>query len=196
MATKKSYRIRSTEKNKDLDPMIAGGLIFGYDPEIHGEDSYEFTYNLPLGAIKRLIKSYFEDMEIFDQEAVYLSQSGSHGLRMYSYASRMLEDLEKQLINHKLHGKKIVDDVFDMYFKKSYDKMKRHQKNHPNQALDNFERCNDSECCLPLSKKQKVTQLLRFFHYTPRRWFWEIKRRIRTRKNLIVKMESVEDIPF
>ncbi len=196
-STKRRYRVRSTDKNKGLEPIIAGKrFIIGYDSEIHGEDSYEFTYMLPVGAIKRLIKSYFEEMESVDQESAYLNQSGSHGLRMYSYADRMLGDLRKQLDKHLLPGEKIIDEVFDAYFKKSYDKMKGYQENHPNQGINDFERCKDPECCRLLTLWEKIVQPLNSLYFKPEWWIWQCRRKLRTLKNGSSKTHQSEDIPF
>lgn len=97
---------------------------------VKDEDDLEFTYKFPLGAIKRLIRSYYEDIQIFDEELVYLSTSSSSGLRGETYCYRMLNDIRKQLNKHGLNGKKIIDEVFDQYFKADYKKMKSFNKNH------------------------------------------------------------------
>lgn len=179
----KHYRLRFTKKNKGLEPIVGKQFIIGYDREIHGEDSVELTYTLPLGAIKRLIQSYFEEMEMVDRESVYLNQSGSHGLRMYSYASRMLKDLEKQMKKHGLPGKRIIKEVFNVYFKKEYDKMNKYQENHPSQSPYDFKRCEDPECCVPLTFWKKTYLVIQRL-YPSQEWLWEFKWKIR---NLINK---------
>lgn len=171
MNTHKGNLIRSTKRNKGLEPIIGKHLTVGYDPEIHGEESLEFSYKLPLGAIKRLAQSYFQEIEDIDAESAYFNQSGSAGLRMYSYANQMLKDLEKQLNKHQLPGKKILDEVFNTYFKNNYEKMNRYQKNHPNQGIDEFKRCKDPKCCLPLTIKQKIQQLLHSINLLSKTFF-------------------------
>jgi len=61
-----------TERNKDLEPLPTGVGIIGYNSEIHKEDSLEFSYKLPIGAIKRLIQSYYEEMKDLDEEDIYM----------------------------------------------------------------------------------------------------------------------------
>ena len=136
-----------TERNKGLEPLPTGVGIIGYDPEIHKEDSLEFSYKLPIGAIKRLIHSYYEDIKMYDEENVYLATSSSSGLRGQPYCYRMIDDIRKQLDKHGFNGKQIVDEVFDEDFKADYEKMKRFNKNHGADVLETFERCNDPECC-------------------------------------------------
>ena len=140
-------RIIPTKRNKALEPRFIRGGVLGYDPEIHDEDSVEFTYKLPLGAIKRLIKSYYEDIQSIDSASVYMATSGSSEIRMHPYCYRMIADLRKQLDKHGLNGKKICDEVFDQYFKADYENMRRFQKNHGSDVLETFEPCKDPECC-------------------------------------------------
>ena len=148
MPTKKKFRIIPTKRNRGLEPMPLGTRgIVGYDSEIHDDDSVEFTYRLPLGAIKRLIRSYYKDIQMYDEENVYLATSSSSGLRGRSYCYRMLGDISRQLDKNGLNGKKIVDEVFDNNFKADYEKMKRFSKNHGVNAMESFKPCNDPECC-------------------------------------------------
>ena len=131
-----------------------GGI--GYDDEIHYEDSFEFTYKLPLGAIKRLIKSYFKDIDLVISDWVYYRQTGSWGIRIEPYCNRMISNLIKQLDKHGLNGKKIINEVFNRYFKVDYEKMNRYSKNHHDQdlMLGTFQPCNDLKCCnYPIWKK-------------------------------------------
>lgn len=152
--TMKKIKVVKTDRNEGLEPMPLGNIgVAGYVPEIHSEDALEFTYKLPLGAIKRLIKSYFEEIQDVDEESVYLHQSGSYGLRMWPYCYKMIDEICKQLNGHGLGGKKIIDEVFDTYFKKDYEKMKRFSKNHGDQDIMNdFKPCDDPECCEPKKK--------------------------------------------
>lgn len=127
----KQLKFVSTKRNKGLEPIFLRNIgTVGYNPEIHEEDDLEFTYKLPLGAIKRLIRSYYEDIQMYDEELVYLSTSSSSGLRGEPYCYRMLSDIRKQLSKYGLNGKKIIDEVFDQYFKADYKKMKSFNKNH------------------------------------------------------------------
>src|SRR3990167_9820281 len=114
---RRKFRVISTKRNKGLEPLPTGVGIIGYNEEIHDEDSVEFTYKLPLGAIKRLIKSYYEDIQSIDSASVYMATSGSSEIRMHPYCYRMIADLRKQLDKHSLNGEKIGDEVFDQYFK-------------------------------------------------------------------------------
>lgn len=141
--------VTSTTRNKGLEPMPLENIgIVGYVPEIHNEDAQEFTFKLPIGAIKRLIKSYYEDIKEVDEEGVYLHQSGSMGLRLRPYCYRMIDEVSKQLNKHGLEGKKIVDEVFDMYFKEDYEKMKKFDNNHGDQDItQDLKPCNDPKCC-------------------------------------------------
>lgn len=149
MKNEKELKVKSTERNKGIEPMrLKNGIVFGYDPEIHDEDAIEFTYKLPLGAIKRFIKSYMQSMKSIDQTFTYSHDSGSYEIRMYPYCVRMLLDIEKQLNEHKLCSKKIVDEVYSMYFKDAYEKMKRFSKNHKGAVMEEFKPCNDPECCV------------------------------------------------
>lgn len=135
------------DKTKGLDPLIAGNIVIGYDPEIHSKDKLEYDFRLPLGAAKRLIRSYYEELRMIDEEGVYLGQSSSSNLRMYPFASRMIHDIKYQLGKQGVSGKKVADEVFEMYFKKAYAKMALYSKNHKNQLPDSFQQCSDTSCC-------------------------------------------------
>lgn len=142
------YRIVKTKRNKFLAPMIAGKkFIIGYDQEIHEDDAIEFSYKLPLGAIKRLIESYYKDIQMYDEENVYLATSSSSGLRGKPYCYQMLASTRKQLDKHGLNGKKIDDEVFSNQFKDAYEKMKIFSKNHGIDVLETFKPCKDVKCC-------------------------------------------------
>jgi len=151
---KKPMKLVPTTRNKGLEPLLAAGgrLIVGYDTEIHEEDSIIFSYRLPLGAIKRLIKSYYEDLQSICQSATYMGQSGSWEIRMEPYCNRMIWEIIDQLNKHGLDGKKIDGEVFDRYFKDDYEKMKRFSKNHGSNVMESFKPCNDPKCCEPKAK--------------------------------------------
>lgn len=150
---KQNSKFVSTKRNKGLEPMPLGDIgVVGYDPEIHGEDALEFTYKLPIGAIKRLIRSYFEEMKSIDAGGVYYGMSGSYEIRMYPYCNRMLYEIKTQLDKNGIEGRKVIDEVFDDYFKEDYEKMKRFSKNHGDNTMEAFKPCNDPLCC----KKEKV----------------------------------------
>ncbi|OGG13506.1 hypothetical protein A2773_03315 [Candidatus Gottesmanbacteria bacterium RIFCSPHIGHO2_01_FULL_39_10] len=144
---RRKFRVISTKRNKGLEPLPTGVGIIGYNEEIHDEDSLEFTYKLPLGAIKRLITSYYDDIRSYDEENIYLATSSSSGLRGEPYCYRMLSDIGNQLDKHGLNGKKIDDEIFDNGFKAGYEKMKRFNKNHGFDVMETFKPCNDTECC-------------------------------------------------
>ena len=148
---KKSLKFVPTKRNKGLEPIpvMGGHLIMGYNEEIHGDDSIEFTYKLPLGAIKRLIKTYYENLRSIFEESTYMGQTGSSEIRMEPYCNRMIGEIIEQLDKHGLDGKKIDDEVFDRYFKADYEKMKRFRKNHGQNVMYDFKPCNDPECCKP-----------------------------------------------
>lgn len=144
----KRYKVVKTKRNKFLEPMFAGKkLIIGYNKEIHEDDAIEFSYKLPLGAMKRLIESYYKDIQMYDEENVYLATSSSSGLRGKPYCYRMLGSVRKQLDKHGLNGKKIDDEVFDNQFKDAYEKMKIFSKNHGIDVLETFKPCKDVKCC-------------------------------------------------
>src|SRR3989344_3251179 len=139
----------STKRNKWLEPLRVGtrGPI-GYNKEIHEDDAIEFTYKLPLGATKRLIKSYYEDIQRIDSDYIYYASTGSYEIRMRPYYYRMIFDLRKQLDKHGLNWKKIDGEVFDRYFKKDYQEMERYDKNHSGQdPFNDIKSCKDPECC-------------------------------------------------
>lgn len=140
-----------TRRNKGLEPIpvMRGHLIMGYNDEIHGDDSVEFTYKLPLGAIKRLIRSYYQALLSIWQSSVYAGQSGSTEIRMEPYCNRMIGNIIEQLNKHGLDGKKIDIEVFDHYFKADIEKMKRFRKNHGNNVMYDFKTCKDPICCEP-----------------------------------------------
>ena len=185
----RKIRVVSTKRNKYLEPMAVGDrFVIGYDEEIHYEDSIEFFYKLPLGAIKRLIRSYYEYIQMYDEENVYFATLSSSGMRGRPYCYRMINDLIKQLNKHGLNGEKIDDEVFARYFKEDYEKLKRFDKNHSDQGInDPFGRCNDPECCKPLSKREKLVQLLRILYFKPKWWFWECKQLLKNFKSHIQK---------
>ncbi len=166
----------STKRNKGLEPMGGSRFIIGYNSEIHSDDALEFSYKLPLGAIKRLIESYYKDIQLIDSSGVYCGNSGSWEIRMHPYCYRMIANLRKQLYSHGFNGEEIDDEVFDQYFKADYEKMKRFSKNHGNDVMEGFKRCDDPECCKPLTKREKVIDLPRVFYFMPSRWIWEYRR--------------------
>ena len=139
----KQTKVIKTERAKGLEPKRTGNYVMGYITEIHEDDALELTYKLPLGAIKRLIQSYFEEIEAIDQAWVYLGNSGSWEIRMEPYCYRMLGSIEKELNNHTLDGKKIINDIFIKFFKKSYDEMERFNKFHPNK---DGSLCDNPDC--------------------------------------------------
>ncbi len=125
----RNSKVVSTKRNNNLEPIsLRAGITLGYNKEIHEDDSIEFSYRLPLGAIKRLIKSYYEDILYIHQEFSYTGQTGSWEIRMKPYCNRMIVVIQKQLDKHNLNGKKIVDEVFDQYFKSEYGKMESYRK--------------------------------------------------------------------
>ncbi len=126
---------------------VGNRFVMGHNEEIHQDDSIEFKYKLPLGAIKRLIKSYYSDIRGIDEQWVYLATTGSTEIRLQPYCSRMLANIKEQLDKHGHKGKKIIDEVFDQYFKDDYEKMKRYKKNHSGQDINSFEICDDPQCC-------------------------------------------------
>lgn len=147
---KKSLKFVPTGRNKGLEPVPTDvGIIIGHNSEIHEEDSIEFIYKLPLGAIKRLIRSYYEVLLSIWQSSVYMGQSGSWEIRMEPYCNRMIGDIIEQLNKHGLDGKKINDEVFNRYFKADLEKMKRFRKNHGNNVMYGFKTCKDPICCEP-----------------------------------------------
>lgn len=111
------------------------------------EDTVEHKYKLPLEAIKRLIRSYYETIQSCDAENVYLSQYGSSDSRMRNGSYFMLDKIRKQLDKYGHDGKKIDDEVFDRYFKDAYERLKIYDKNHSGQGVVFFEPCNDPKCC-------------------------------------------------
>lgn len=145
----KKHQIISTKRNKGLEPVITGVGIIGYDPEIHEEDSQVFSYKLPLGAIKRLIRSYYDTIQNCDEENIYLATSSSSGMRAQSYCYRVISDLVEQLDKNKLDGEQIADEIFNRYFKDNYEKMKRFNKNHGVDVMETFRQCDDPKCCDP-----------------------------------------------
>lgn len=131
----KQVKFISTTRNKGLEPiLLKNGVVIGFDPEIHDEDAIEFTYKLPLGAIKRLIKSYMQDIKSIDEEWTYTQDTGSYEIRMSPYCNKMLFAIEKQLNKLGLKGKNIIDEVFNQYFKADYKKMKSFNENQVNSA--------------------------------------------------------------
>lgn len=151
---KKPMKFVPTERNKGLEPIpvMGGNLIMGHNEEIHEEDSIIFSYEMPLGAIKRLIKSYYETLQSICGSATYTGQSGSWEIRMEPYCNRMIWEIIEQLNKHGLDGKKVDDEVFNRYFKDDYEKMKRFSKNHGSNVMESFEPCNDPKCCEPKLK--------------------------------------------
>lgn len=113
------------------------------------KDLVEFNYKLPLVAIKKLIRSYYEEIYMYDRENVYLSTHSSSGNRSRTYCYQILKRVRDQLDKYGLEGKKIDDEVFDRYFKDEYEKMERFQKNHGNKVMYDFKPCNDPKCCDP-----------------------------------------------
>lgn len=139
--------VTKTKRNKGLEPKPTAVGILGHYPEIHEEDAIEFTYKLPLGAIKRLIRSYYETIKSIDSSGVYAGTSGSYEIRMWPYCYRVLGDIVQQLNKHGLDGKKIDEEVFNFYFKESYEKIERYSKNHTFDQAEGFKPCSDPQCC-------------------------------------------------
>ncbi len=143
------YPHKKTKRNKLLEPVLTGAGVIGYNKEIHEDDSIVFSYKLPLGAIKRLIKSYYKDINDIDAFWVYYGSTGSDEIRVKPYCYRMIGEIQSQLVKHGLKGKEIVDEIFDAYFKKDYEKLEKFQKNHGDDDVqsESFKPCNDLECC-------------------------------------------------
>ena len=158
---KKSSKFVPTKRNKGLEPVpvMGGHLIMGYSEEIHGDDSTEFTYKLPLGAIKRLIKSYYENLRSICEASTYLGQSGSSEIRLEPYCRRMISDIVGQLNKNGLNGEKIEEEVFDQYFKANDEKLKRFRRNHGFNVMESFKPCNDPECCEPNEPSNETKDL-------------------------------------
>lgn len=144
---KGKLRVIPTKRNKLLEPILGDRSVIGYNEEIHQDDSIELNYKLPLGAIKRLIKSYYSEIRSIDEQSVYLAITGSTEIRLHPYCYRMLANIQQQLDKHGCKGKKIIDEVFNQYFKDDYEKLKRYEKNHSGQGVDFFEICDDPLCC-------------------------------------------------
>lgn len=149
----KNPKVISTKRNKGIEPISANRFIIGYNEEIHSDDSIEFSYKLPLGAIKRLIKSYHEDLLSIYQDSTYLGQSGSWEIRMLPYCHAMLSNIEKQLNECGLNGNEICKEVFDKYFKAHKEQMDRYIKNHGKVSIDDCKPCKDPECCCKDNQK-------------------------------------------
>ena len=143
------YPHKKTKRNKLLEPILTGAGVIGYNKEIHDEDSVVFSYKLPLGAIKRLIRSYYKDINDIDAFWVYYRSTGSDEIRKQPYCYRMIGELQKQLDKHGLKGRTIIDEVFNKYFKEDYERLERFEKNHGDNVMESFKPCNDPECCKP-----------------------------------------------
>lgn len=157
---KKNSKVVPKKRNNNLEPFSLGaGLIFGYNKEIREDDHIEFSYRLPLGAIKRLFKSYYEDILSVHQEFIYMGQTSSLDMRTKRYCYEMIDDIVKQLEKHNLNGKKIFDKVFDQYFKSEYEKMKRFSKKHGQNIQHNFKPCTDPKCCEPDKPSKGIKDL-------------------------------------
>jgi hypothetical protein len=146
-----------SEKNKDLEPLAGKKFVIGYDDEIHGEDSVEYNFKLPVGAIKRLIRSYYEEIYSICSMWIQCGQTGSYEIRMEPYCNRMISEIVKQLNKHGFNGQKIVDEVFNRSFKEDFDKLERFSKNHGDNIMEAFKPCSDPKCCKP-EKEKSVTE--------------------------------------
>ena len=151
------YPHKKTRRNKLLEPIATRVGAIGYNKEIHEDDSVEFSYKLPLGAIKRLLESYFQEIYSIDAEWVYYKTTGSTEIRIKPYCYSMIGEIGSQLDKHGLKGKKIVDEVFNWRFKKDYEELDRFEKNHGDNVLESFKPCNDPECCKP-NKEEKSNE--------------------------------------
>lgn len=137
-----------TERNKGLEPMIGKNFTIGYVPEIHKEDAIEVKLTLPIGAVKRLFKSYYEDIKENAIENVYLRQTSSYYGRLNDYAAEMIIFIRNQLNQQGLKGEELENDVFNQYFKEEFDEMRKYDKNH--HKLDFGIPCSDPACsCHP-----------------------------------------------
>jgi len=122
---KEFKKIHVMEINKNVPaPIITNGIMIGWNKEIFGEDSVEYNFKLPLGAIRRLIHSYFRDIYECRYGWIFLQTVGSSDMRRDIYAWRMLDHIEKELINNNLPGEEIIDDIFSRYFKKDFEMLK------------------------------------------------------------------------
>lgn len=136
-------KILKTVKNKKL----ISHNDAGYDVGTQEDKSTKLDYKLSLDAIARLIKSYYNDTQSIDSGNVYLGSFGSSDRRTRLLCHMMLTDIKAQMNKHGLDGKKMMDEIFDHYFKEEYEAMDRFNKNHPFVDLNNFVQCEDPKCC-------------------------------------------------
>lgn len=143
---RKRRRIWKRAKRKEfmeaLRPIRGEGHVIGYVEEIHKDGAIKVTITLPLGAIKRLISSYYETLEAIAQMSVYYGQTGSWEIRQKPYCDLMLDELICILNLHGQDGVTICQEIWDAKFKKKYDEMEVYKKAHENEKGQ----CDDPKC--------------------------------------------------
>jgi hypothetical protein len=123
-----------------LKPIQMGSVVIGYNEEIHKDDAIKVPITLPLGAIKRLISSYLEDIVEIHQVFVYCGQSGSTEIRQLPYCELMLSGIIEALNKNGQDGKAIINEIFDAEFKACCDELDLYEKTHKNGI------CDDPKC--------------------------------------------------
>jgi len=125
----RKIRIRISKLNKNiLKPIIGKSYVAGWNPEIFGDDSVEYNFKLPLGAIRRLICSYYENIYSVIQGWVDFKLSGSYEIRIKAYAYNMLDYLAEQLNKNRLNGQKIINEVYNQSFKEKFEQLDNKKK--------------------------------------------------------------------
>lgn len=104
---------------------VPGKFVVGMISEISPKNNKEISIQLPIEAIKRLIRSYYDDIRSYDEECVYLEQVDTTEMRRKDYADIMLASIEEQLGEAGLNAKEIQDEIFKMYFEDAYEKMRK-----------------------------------------------------------------------
>jgi hypothetical protein len=125
---------------ESLNPLKVSGMVIGYDKELHNDHAMKINITLPLGAIKRLMESYLEDLAWIREACVYNGMSGSTEIRLGPYCNFMLNQLIEAVTVNGQDGKAVCDEVFERKFKKRHDDMDSYKKAQENEP------CDDPEC--------------------------------------------------
>jgi len=108
----KKAKAISMNKTQVADYKILDKSVFlAHDGELH-EDYVEYSYSLSLEAVKRLLKSYYDEIRAIHERNTNTRQTDQREFVEEPYYYAMIGDIKVQLNKLGLNGKKVADEVF------------------------------------------------------------------------------------
>ncbi len=118
----------NSQQGQDTFPNEGETYLFPWPEEFEGANREEYNFILPLGAVKRLIRSYWKEIYLVIESQVQTqgTLSSDNALKIESY--RMLVILMDQLAQQGLDGKCINEEVYNTYFKERFEELEKLDK--------------------------------------------------------------------